>query len=181
MDMAWSYKTWYARNKASLLAKRRRKYRTDPTYKRQLIATSRRQYRSYRLKHPKVEDRRVMDTEDGERLLSIGMIAPIIRRSIQTVREYHANGVIPLPTHCDARGWRLYDRRQAAALVDAFNRFDRKELKRLSDVGKFLKERWTDGGEKRQEAEGSRGRRNRVGDKNRARGGGQDIFGEDPD
>jgi hypothetical protein len=121
------------------------KYKMDDEYRDKVITRAREDYAEKRAKQAKA-DRRVFKAKGG-RLISIGRVAEEINRKVMTVRKYHVMGVIPQPTHFDSRGWRLYTIGQFRLIVSAFDRFDRGILKNLTEVGKELKEKWSDGEE----------------------------------
>lgn len=138
--MSWNYKDWYEENREELLARRRATYRSNPEYREKRIEDAKERYRRTR-RHREIEDRRVIQRED-EQFYSIGRLGEIIDRSIQTIREYHRNDVIPAPTHFDSRGWRLYSISQVELLRRTFAAFDRSEFSSLSEVARVLAEEW---------------------------------------
>lgn len=144
--MTWSYKEWYRQNKEKVNAKRRKKYDEDAAFREK---TQTRALEGYHAKRKTMAptDRRTVVDEQGERFFSIGRIARLIGRQIESVRKYHRMGILPDPTYFDARGWRLYTRQQALLIRQVFRRFQEQtdvEVRTLADVRRVLHERWAE-------------------------------------
>ena len=148
--MSWRFTDWYEKNKEEFNRKRRLRYHTDPKYREDRLQEVKRGYRRNQATNIG-RDRRVLHA-NGRRFLSIGRLAEVLNRSVQTVREYHYNGVIPDATHVDARGWRLYTTYQVQLLRDVFRRFDDGDLTSLAEVARVLEEAWN--GERSEEDPG---------------------------
>ncbi len=135
----FDFKEWYRTNKERLSKQRKRRYATDSRYREKAKADAKDRYHA--TKSDRVVDRKTLT--DGKRFyVTIGKVAELIHRKVQTVRDYHAMKVIPDPTFYDSRGWRLYTHDQVKIIVSVFKAFDRKEIKSLSDVGVILYDRW---------------------------------------
>ena len=138
--MSWSFKDWYDKNKEDFNRQRRLRYRVDHRDREARLRDAKSSYE--RNRPPTVgQDRRVIRA-DGRRFLSIGRLSELLNRSVQTVREYHYNGVIPDVTHVDSRGWRLYTPYQVRLLQEVFARFDAGELTSLAEVAREIEEAW---------------------------------------
>jgi DNA-binding transcriptional MerR regulator len=161
--MGWTYKKWYQENRKQLLHDRRRRYHTDPAYRKRRIKEASESYYRRRSRDGLPADRRLIRTSSGGEFYSIGRLAEEINRSVQTIREYHSNDVIPTPLYFDSRGWRLYSDRQIVLLRDVFYRFDKQELRSLAEVASVLRREWKDG-------ENQGGRRNRRADQRHQNG-----------
>lgn len=139
--MAFNYKDWYEKNKVRLSEKRKKDYKEKPAVRK----AARKRASNYYKSHKKVMDpvdRMVVKTADGYKFFSIGKVARAINRKLDTVRRYHAKGVIPEPKYYDSRGWRLYTREQALLLQKAFKNLDTEKFKSLGEVSEYLTERW---------------------------------------
>jgi len=136
-----TFKEWYEDNRERLSVKRKAKYRNDPEYRRKALERAR---RYYKLKRKKMvpADRRLVVAPDGSRYLTIGKLSKLINRSIQTIRAYHRQGVIPNVRHTDGRGWRLYTPGQAALLRKVFRAFDEGKLGSLEQVKRVVHKYW---------------------------------------
>lgn len=147
--MTWDPKEHYEQNKDEISKKRRERYKTDPVY-RQKRQSKALKYYDTRVKRSIPIDRRTILTEDGTRLMSIGRVARLIGRTIDSIRHYHKDGIIPEPLFFDSRGWRLYTPKQAMLLRGAFRRLDDEEdwrVRTLKDVSRLVTAEWgkTDG------------------------------------
>lgn len=139
--MAWEYKTWYARNKSGLLEKRRKKYATNPTYRREIRTRTSDHYHTV-LKRTVPKNRRIMKDEDGRKFVTIGKLAEFTGKAVATIRDYHKRGIIPEPETFDTRGWRLYSHKQVLLISRTLREFDKKHIKFLKDVKIVLEENW---------------------------------------
>lgn len=137
---SWSYKEWYKENKEALSKKRKKKYKKCREYKAECKARSLIYYRTHKRKTVPV-DRFKVQTVAGDNYVTIGRVARTISRSVQTVRLYHTEGLIPLPLYFDKRGWRLYAKSQLGVLKLAFEAWDKKEITK-KDVAEILSKNW---------------------------------------
>lgn len=138
----FDYKTWYEKNKKRLSAERKKKYREDREHREKTRRRSRRYWREKKAVTVPA-DRTLIRSPSGE-YFTIGRLARMINRQPSTVRDYHAQGVIPQPDYYDSRGWRLYTRGQAMLVQRVFRRFDDGDLQSLAEVSRILEEEWTD-------------------------------------
>lgn len=139
--MAWDFDEWYEENKERLSRERKLKYRSNKEYREKRKAASRDYYdRTKRRLRP--VDRFSVSNKRGERFVTIGRVAALINRHVETVRGYHRRGVIPNPTVFDSRGWRLYTQEQLNLMVSAFHRLDGGDLGSLAEVAQALARGW---------------------------------------
>jgi hypothetical protein len=165
--MGWTYKKWYTENKERLLSERKEKYHSDPEYRRRRIREASESYYRRRQEPKEIADRRLIQTTSGGEFFSIGKVSDLIGKKIQTIREYHRNGVIPQPQYSNTRGWRLYSRRQAELLMRVFSAFDDKDddsVTSLSHVSVLVRKEWKDGKEEGGQDSGGRGKHHRKSD-----------------
>ena len=116
---------YYRKNREQILAKRKRRYRSDNAYREAILArrrTARRRQREEK-RAAGLDDRRVIRT-DRTTYVSIGRLAGMINRQVQTIRNYHREGVLPEPLAHDSRGWRLYTVSQATMMAQLFRQYD---------------------------------------------------------
>jgi len=142
--VVWSFKEWYRKNKAEFNRNRRAKYRENPNVREKAQRSALTTYRARRRRMVQVDRRTIVDA-NGQRFFSVGRIAKLIGRQIETVRYYHRLGIIPDPTYFDSRGWRLYTRGQAILVRRAFVRLadeNDSEVTSLDDVRRILSEEW---------------------------------------
>lgn len=136
--MPWIYKDWYEDNKRELSERRKKRYRQDPEYRKKARDNAKRYYNKKTGGGPKS---RTIFTQKGERYFSIGELSKRIGKSIQTIREYHRFGVIPI-SFSDNRGWRLYNESQVILMERIFRQFDEKKIKSLKQVSEILDKEW---------------------------------------
>ena len=140
--MSSSFVDWYnSGGKTKLSRKRKKRYKTDPKYRN---TVKRRATKYYEDNKGLPVDRKVFKSK-GSNFYSIGKVATVINRNIQTIRTYHTNGIIPKTTHTDPRGWRLYTEHQINLLKRVFSVYDSKsneELKKLHQVKEILEKEW---------------------------------------
>jgi len=139
--MAWTFKDYYRKNRRSLLAKKRRKYRTNRSYRESVRKQARRRYYT-KVKSRQSSDRTVVSSKDGRQFISIGKVSKIIGRTPCTIRQYHRSGVLPKPLYFDRRGWRLYTKGQVLLLKKAFQAFDEGKLGSLTELGELVLKKW---------------------------------------
>ena len=124
-------------------AVRRERYHADSAYRKRVRQQSNNYYHE-KVKRDVPLDRTIIK-EGDKKYFSIGKIAPLINRKVQTVRAYHRRGIIPTPSFFDKRGWRLWDRDQALLLKKVFKKFDDPSdvtVRTLRDVRKMLHTEW---------------------------------------
>ena len=139
-----TFQDWWNENKARKNAERRTTYRDNPVVRESRKAQALAHYRT-KVRRERPIDRRSVVTEDGVRFMSIGRLARLIGRQIDSVRRYERTGVIPEPLYFDTRGWRLYTVSQAMLMRRVFRRFENKEdmeVKTLNDVAALLHVDW---------------------------------------
>lgn len=139
--MAKTYEEWYKENKARLSKKRKERYKKDIEF-RETRKKQARDYYEEKKQSTEPRDKTVITTDLGMELITIGKLAVVIKREIQTIRAYHRDKVIPSPDHFDTRGWRLYTIAQALLLKDTFERFDAGELHSLAEVTEVIHNEW---------------------------------------
>jgi len=162
------YKDWYAKNRDRILADKKKKYKEDQAYRDRILNASKGRY----VQKDVPKDRKVIVTSAGE-YYSISRVAEIIKREIQTVRNYHKALVIPEPLAFDTRGWRLYNKHQVDLLADTFAKFDSGELKSLAEVADILQHDW----QKNVKEEAKIGKRRKTKSNTEGSDGGGDIYG----
>lgn len=136
----WSYKEWYTDNKVELSKKRKAKYKTSQKYRTVCKDRSLLYYRTRKRKTMPVDRFRVQ-TAVGDNYVTIGRVAKSINRSVQTVRLYHVEELIPQPLFFDKRGWRMYTKSQLGILKLAFEAWDKKEITKKA-VAVTLAKNW---------------------------------------
>lgn len=141
--MAWNYKDWYHNKggKQTLARKRRKKYRTDASYRKTQKDNSTNYYRT-RKRKIMPSDRTSIQSVDGKRYFSIGRVARMLGRKVVTIRQYHESDVLPSPTFFDGRGWRLYTKEQVGLMRDTFQKFDKGEIETLAAVSRIIARDW---------------------------------------
>ena len=138
--MVWTYTSWWAKNKKKENAKRRARYRKDPRYRAKQVNWSIRYYNRERRKSEPVEKRVVV--VDGVPHMTITLLSKVIGRKPNSIRKYHRMGIIPGKMNTDRRGWRIYSKKQAVALREAFRALDAGEISGLRGVHDYLIRRW---------------------------------------
>lgn len=128
--MSFSFKTWYETNKFALSEKRKLRYRMDPVYRAGVQANNAKvreeNSRKRSTENSIVEKARLVafgpkpqwKTFDASsqpaagqtpgKLLTIGAVAAALGRSIQSVRLYEKQGLIPPAPYRSKKGDRLY-------------------------------------------------------------------------
>jgi len=120
----FDYNQWYAQHGADVNARRKRRYGEDPKYRERVQAhnaDSRKRTRAQRRAARNEEEKakattntprwkETTVTSDGApvKAFSIGALAAITRRSIQSLRAWEQAGIIPGADARSARGDRLY-------------------------------------------------------------------------
>jgi len=136
--MPQTFSDWYNDNKEELSKRRRTKYMLDQKYREDMKS---RQKERYNAKLKKDYPRTVMIL-DGKKFLTIGGLAQVIRRSEQTIREYHKDNIIPETARGNNRGWRIYSLERSRIVKKAFELFGEGKLESLKEVKKYIHERW---------------------------------------
>lgn len=92
-----SFRSWYAQHGAELNEKRKTRYRTDPEYREQVLARA----AEYRKTHPRkaASDRHKTRCYKGHcvPVFPIREAAEAIDRTMQVIRKWERNGLIPKP------------------------------------------------------------------------------------
>jgi len=141
--MVWEYKDWYAENKATLLKKRKIRYRQDRAYRESVKRQANERYKILK-KERRPVDRLSIRDDGGVHFITIGKLAQMIGRKPQTLRVYHINKIFPACSNYDSRGWRLYSPQQAITIRRAFSKFDAGELSSLEEVKSEIIKNWSD-------------------------------------
>jgi DNA-binding transcriptional MerR regulator len=129
----FSYAAWYEANKAAFNADRKIRYKTDPSYRARVLAwnrESRRKNRDAKAKERAAEVKAAKVSLNSRRfktvkmtidtdgtpvemdVYSIGALALYLNRSIQVLRLWEAEGVIPVTPYRNEKGDRFYTRAQ---------------------------------------------------------------------
>lgn len=147
----FSYAAWYEANKATFNADRKTRYKSDPAYRAKVLEwnrASRKKHREAKAKERTEETKAVKVAINGRRfktvrmsidvdgtrveadVYSIGALAQFLNRSIQVLRLWEAEGVIPTTPHRNEKGDRFYTRQQLQDIHDVLTKNGR-----LSDQG----------------------------------------------
>lgn len=126
MAPEWNFKDWYKDNSTDLNKDRRSRYETDPDYRERVLETnraSRERQRQARLKEQakakkakkvvvKKAPWKEVSVETGaatpQKLYTIGYLATALGRSVQVIRLWEKQGVIPPTPLKSAKGDRMY-------------------------------------------------------------------------
>lgn len=126
MTGVFDFKTWYRQNAEVLSARRKMRYSTDPAYRDRVLAinaNARRARKKARLHEQDIERKARIVGEapaarwksraievDGQEVqaFTIGALARALGRSIQAIRIYEAQGLIPATPYRSSKGDRLY-------------------------------------------------------------------------
>lgn len=151
----FSYDDWYEENKTEFNKDRRSRYENDPEYRAKVLEwnrESRKRKREERLAERKAEaaaakikvtgsayKASAVALPDGSKVAaySIGALASALKRSIQVLRLWEAEGVIPKTPHQNAKGDRLYTFAQIKEIYETL-----KANGRLRDQGRRQKQRF---------------------------------------
>ena len=131
--MTFDFKSYYEKNKEKILAERRERYATDKKYREE----AKRRSREYEERTHVSSDPTIIHDKEGREYYTISHVSKAIGKDVTTVRQYHVDGVIPLPTAFNTRGWRLYTFKQLRLLKIMFDRHEDNET-----IKKELKKRW---------------------------------------
>lgn len=112
--MPFDYQEYYRKRKKEISEKRKHRYHTDPEYRQRVIET---QQKSVRRRKPKSTDRRMIQDQKGQIFYSIGKVEEVTGLHKAAIRSLHNAGIIPIPTHFDGRGWRLYTPEQVQLIA----------------------------------------------------------------
>lgn len=123
----WTYKEWYEANGGSYNTTRRQRYKDDPAYRksvtdrnrvardeRKKVASTERQAVKLAVKtrSPRRSWREVDGIVDGTdkelKLVSIGALAKMVGRSVQSMRIWERSGLLPATEYRTEKGDRLY-------------------------------------------------------------------------
>lgn len=137
--MSFDYKDWYQENKKVIARKRKLKYHKDAEY-RTLCKERARDYYNRNERRPL--EARFFRRVNGVDYITIGKLAKIIKRTTQTIRQYHDNCVIPEVNIVDSRGWRLYTLEQARIISSVFARYNKDKIRTLKEVSDQIKKKW---------------------------------------
>lgn len=123
------FSKYYEENKAEINEKRRQRYEEDPEYKQRVLKSSREYRRRKRerdggerkVRAPRFAKPLVVKTGDGGtiELYSVGFVARLLRRNVQTINHWEKAGVLPPTPYRDERGFRFYTIAMIGAIRDA--------------------------------------------------------------
>ena len=142
-----AYRRWYEKNKEQFNAKRRQRYQEDDEYREKALENTR-TYRSEGVRHPELADTPMYREWNGEliEVFRISTVAEMIGRSVQAIRKWEKNEIIPKPYF--GRGHRVYTANQIKLLkkVAAFSdkyRYNRaKYYAKLEKLVNEVYEKW---------------------------------------
>lgn len=140
------HRDYYRRKRTSLLAKRRKRYRTDAEYRELVKTRARDRHRRLRKKADSGAGGLVKSV--GSEYFTVSKVATEIGLSPNTIRAYHRKGIIPVPTvskETGKYGWNLYSKKQILLLKRVFRRFKDPEdsaVRSLIDVKRLLEKEW---------------------------------------
>lgn len=107
------YRNWYAENADSRNTRRRNKYASDPTHREKVLECSRdsrRRSRNDSMKVKRFQTPRSFDVNGSVvNMYSVGALAQMIGRSVQSITNWEKSGTIPVTPYRDnQRGFRYY-------------------------------------------------------------------------
>jgi DNA-binding transcriptional MerR regulator len=139
-DEGFSFKNWYAEHGGRLNKDRRKRYRDDPDYRKRVLAmnrTSRERRRKEQAEQRRAEREAsklkprplpfktveaTVTTEDGEevqaKLFTIGALARTVGCSVQAIRLWEKQGVLPPTELRNSKGDRLYTAQQVEMIYE---------------------------------------------------------------
>jgi len=139
-DSGFSFRDWYAENGKRLNKKRRRRYQDDPEYRERVLEMNRvsreRRRKEQETKRRKERSaskvktrplpfktvRAVVETADGkegeEQLFTIGALARTVGCSVQAIRLWEKQGVLPPTEIRNEKGDRLYTAQQVEMIYE---------------------------------------------------------------
>ena len=139
--MTWEFKDYYKENREKLLARRRKRYQTDPEY-RKLRQRDALGYYNRKVKRA-VPSVRTILYRRGRKYFTIGLLAKFIHRDEDTIRRYHRSGILPPTTVKHKDGWRLYTEAQVNLLQRAFQLLDQEDKKiNLQTLRDLVRRKW---------------------------------------
>lgn len=136
---------YYLKKKHDISVRRKQKYASDPGYREKARRSARARYK----KDLKSFDKRggyTVKRVDGRELFTISYVATLTSRKEDVIRSWEKQGVIPLSTYTDTRGWRLYTDKQIRFLVRAFKQYDEGAWSK-DIVQQYLNKYWNEKGE----------------------------------
>lgn len=147
-DVADAYfQSWYAAHKTELADKRKRRYRDDPKYRREVLDRSKKRYQKIRqaklkerAKNPEPPRTRGRNKPREEviggmtvELFSVSEFADRVDRNVQTITKWEQDKVIPPPTWVDDYGRRWYSEDHMDRIASAALEFRARGGRRLED------------------------------------------------
>lgn len=114
---------------------KKKRYREDPEYRKRCFDAVQRHRKKKRREAGLPNEKLPPDYT-----YRIGDIANACNRSVNTVRDYHARGVLPAPL-VNQRGWRYYTYKQVLTVGRLFALLDSKEID-MPTLTKLAKQEW---------------------------------------
>jgi hypothetical protein len=141
------FKKWYEENKEQIAAKRRRRYRNDPKYRRKCIEQARKnREKTQPEKYPTLDPSRVLI--GGKVYFTVRGLAHVLEKSRNSVYYWIRSGFLPPPQSVDGSNTRYYTAAQVVMIREGLREhLDKKRLS-PSDIQSFkayISERWEDG------------------------------------
>src|ERR1700677_4147733 len=126
---SWSFTKWYEAHGDELNKQRKGKYQTDPKYRERVLQLNRasRERRRTAASKEKSEEKQAVkiatptkhwkEEVSGEKTyFSIGALASILGKSVQAVRIWEEQHVLPKAKHRNKKGDRLYTAKELASI-----------------------------------------------------------------
>ncbi len=143
-----AYKKWYAANKEQFNEDRRKRYKKDKSYRERALENTR-TYRRCGTDKPLEEKMYRKFNDKKVEVFRISKASELVGRSIQTLRQWEAAGVIPYSVFDE--GHRLYTKKQIALMkrvVTLYNKY-RHNTKRfpveLEKMKVLVQNKWEEG------------------------------------
>lgn len=155
-DIKQYQKDYYQEHRDDIRANRRHRYITnDRSYRDGALQRARERYEAFKKERPTISRCEIMGA-DGKVRSTISQLGANINRSHSTIRKYHQRGILPAPTQCDTRGWRLYTESEISILKQAFSDFDAGLIPNLKTLAQRIKKGWPKEAKRRGKAGASR-------------------------
>lgn len=153
------YASWYAAHKTELADKRKKRYREDPGYRKEVLDRSKRRYQNLRQKKlaeraknpepPRTRGRnrpRTMAVGGEEvALFSVSEFADRVDRNVQTITKWEQDRIIPPPTWVDEYGRRWYSEDHMDTVASTALEFRARGGRRLEDLRALIEEAFATG------------------------------------
>lgn len=131
---------YYDQHKNTISEHRKSRYWTDPEYRAQVMARSRKRYQVESSSKDK-DIGYTVKMKDRVEVFTIKHVANQIGKCEDTIRTWESKGIIPRPIYKESRGWRLYNSKQIQLLTAAFRMFDEKRWSK-QNVHDYLVAHW---------------------------------------